>query len=205
MFQLTKLFQKQRQWVAVEIQSGKKYDERSDLYSFGIVFNEIVSRSLPFTEYKEFIQVTTEWLEFKCETCKGKCVNNPPECNIVPVQVKGHREEFKKQAIVKSILEKGLRPTIPPTCHPLFKPLIEQLWQAQPKKRPSFKAVVSYFQNVRECLRQKTAQVPPWSFCYTPNTSFTNQKGFLSNNSKLQKNKFSCSKKKWGDFLQDSN
>lgn len=37
-----------------------RYDERSDIYSFGVVVYEIMSRILPFTEFDEFLQKTEQ-------------------------------------------------------------------------------------------------------------------------------------------------
>ena len=40
------------QWMAPEILSGKKYDEKSDIYSLGIIFWEIKTGLLPFVSYR---------------------------------------------------------------------------------------------------------------------------------------------------------
>jgi len=38
------------QWMAPEVITSKKYDESSDIYSFGIMLWELVSRDVPYSE-----------------------------------------------------------------------------------------------------------------------------------------------------------
>ena len=174
------------QWVANEILAGKKYDEKSDVYSFAIVFYEIVSRNLPFTEFREYIQVMTEWVDFKCETCGFDSVcQKLPTCKFVQVKVQGNREEFKKQSIIKAITNENLRPTVPSSCNSSIIALIQQAWDPLPSKRPPMTAIVSYLKNTTEYINS-SFQNPPWSFCYKSSSSLFNQTNYLLD-SKLQK------------------
>ncbi len=40
------------QWMAPEVIKSKKYSEKADVYSFGIILWEMASRLPPFKEYK---------------------------------------------------------------------------------------------------------------------------------------------------------
>lgn len=167
--------------------SGKKYDEKSDVYSFGIVFYEIVSRNLPFTEFQQYIQIINEWTEFQCQVCpKGSC-SNLPTCKFVPVQVTGRREEFKKQLIITAITENNLRPTVPKSCPASWRNLIEQLWHPNPKQRPSFKSAVAYLKNM-PLTAETDPSSSPWNFCFKSNVFVVDHKEFLSISS-LQREK----------------
>ena len=43
------------QWMAPEVMEGQRYNEKVDVYSFGIVLTEIFSRQMPFADsYKGF-------------------------------------------------------------------------------------------------------------------------------------------------------
>ena len=172
------------QWLATEILSGKKYDETSDLYSFGIVCSEVLTRKLPFTEYKEFLQVSTEWTEFRCEKCKDSKCENTETCNFVQVTVQGRREEFKKREIIEAIISKDLRPTLPAECPPSLRHLIEKLWDSSPRKRISFKSCVACLANLLENVRNG-GESDYWRFSEMKGMSFSEERNFLRR-SKIQ-------------------
>lgn len=87
-------------WMAPEIIMGKKYTEKADVYAFGIILWEILTRAEPY-EDKEPMQIVVE------------------------------------------VVNQGLRPTIPAAYlgNP-FVPLMQDCWQADPDKRPSFPVIV---------------------------------------------------------------
>jgi serine/threonine protein kinase len=45
------------QWLSPEVLNAvnPKYDHRSDIFSFAIVFSEIMMRQLPYSNYSEFV------------------------------------------------------------------------------------------------------------------------------------------------------
>lgn len=52
------------QWVGPEVMDAinPRYDERSDVFSYGIVFSEILNRALPYSEYEEYLLKKKETL-----------------------------------------------------------------------------------------------------------------------------------------------
>eukprot|EP01106_Pelomyxa_sp_JSP_P006417 TRINITY_DN2033_c0_g2_i1.p1 TRINITY_DN2033_c0_g2~~TRINITY_DN2033_c0_g2_i1.p1 ORF type:complete len:442 (-),score=41.68 TRINITY_DN2033_c0_g2_i1:542-1867(-) len=100
------------QWVAPEAQSDicTMYDERSDIYSAGIVMNELVSRRRPFDELYTSEKYSKE--------------------------VSGKRM-LKEQTVKRAIVEEGLRPNIKSSCSPELRIWIHECWQNHPPKRPS--------------------------------------------------------------------
>jgi serine/threonine protein kinase len=86
-------------WMAPEVILGEKYTEKADVYSFGVILWEIMTRKEPY-EDKEAMQIVLE------------------------------------------VVNKGLRPKIPPhyfDC-PLV-PLMRDCWEEDPKKRPVFSII----------------------------------------------------------------
>mmetsp|Transcript_9275 Transcript_9275/g.12770 ORF Transcript_9275/g.12770 Transcript_9275/m.12770 type:complete len:732 (+) Transcript_9275:110-2305(+) len=82
-------------WSAPEILRNEKYTEKADVYSFGIVLWECISREDPYA-------------------------------GMAPFQV------------VIAVGTKGLRPTVPPHCPANWSNLMQECWQENASKRPSF-------------------------------------------------------------------
>lgn len=101
--------------------TNKYYDEKADIYSMGIVFWEVASKSDPFDEYRE----TQEY---------GKYMGKDDQQHDIWL--------FRLQEIKQAIIRQRLRPTIPPTTNNKLKELIESCWQTNPKDRPTAKQVV---------------------------------------------------------------
>ncbi|KAF1317316.1 Tkl/drk protein kinase, variant, partial [Globisporangium splendens] len=40
-------------WIAPEVMMGERYDQRADVFSFGVVFSELDSHALPYSQVKE--------------------------------------------------------------------------------------------------------------------------------------------------------
>jgi len=58
-------------WSSPELLQEKKYSEKSDIWSFGIISIEIFTRSVPFVEYKA--------LDYAMGLVSGKIVPTAPE------------------------------------------------------------------------------------------------------------------------------
>jgi len=100
------------QWIAPEVLSHYLCDHAVDIYSFGIVLNELASRKCPF--------VDDYWDRYS--TSDGLQWRSPMAC---------------REAIVN-----GLRPIIPNSCPLQFRRLIERCWSHSPSDRPSFSTIV---------------------------------------------------------------
>ena len=40
------------------------------------------------------------------------------------------------------VVQRGLRPTIPPSCHPVMAQVMQYCWQPDPNARPEFEQIV---------------------------------------------------------------
>ena len=40
------------------------------------------------------------------------------------------------------VVQRGLRPTIPPSCHPVMAQVMQYCWQSDPNVRPEFEQIV---------------------------------------------------------------
>ncbi|KAH3758484.1 leucinerich repeat kinase [Pelomyxa schiedti] len=110
------------QWLAPEvIDSSNSYDERSDIFSFGIVFYEIITRQFPYDEYAE---------------------------NDLYSIKKGNKWEWRQQSMKVAIMN-GLRPTLPDSFPiPSVTNLIKQCWLSNPSERPNTRSIVEGLRTV---------------------------------------------------------
>jgi serine/threonine protein kinase len=104
------------QWLAPEVidSQRKLYDERSDVYSFGMVCWELITGDAPFDELYHIAENVNQY---------GK---------------------LYEQRIKQEIINQHLRPTIPDECPHEFALLIRDCWKANPAHRPSFPAIVQW-------------------------------------------------------------
>lgn len=106
------------QWIAPEAIFEGIFDLRSDIYSMGIVFWEIASRSYPFDEFVYDPKYSSDG-------------------------VNGDRvlDQMKTK---RAVINVDLRPTLPPPteeCPAEFAELIKHCWEGDPGKRPEIDEV----------------------------------------------------------------
>ena len=108
------------QWMAPETlgTTGAKveYDEKADIYSYGMVLWEMLTRAFPFDEF-----ITQRELTYI----------NPAGKTV-----------FNDEEVKAAIEQRRLRPTLPEEGPEELKLLIRQCWSHSPAKRPSFEAIV---------------------------------------------------------------
>lgn len=111
------------QWLAPEIVDNENlyYDERADVYSFGIVFWEIITRGIPFDEY----------------------ATNPLYAKCVALDEQGEEVWLiRAQEVKRAIVHNGLRPTIPVSTPADIRELLLGCWKGNRDARISFDEVV---------------------------------------------------------------
>lgn len=85
----------------------RPYNQKVDVYSFGIVLWELITGSLPFH-------------------------------NMTAVQA------------AFAVVNKGVRPTIPPDCLPVLAEIMTRCWDVNPDVRPPFAEVVKMLENAEQ-------------------------------------------------------
>lgn len=112
------------QWMAPEViaSDSSGYDERSDIYSFGIVMWEIFSRGSPFLEYES----QERFMRSLGLDDKGEAIF-----------------AVRYQSIKQAVIEEELRPTIPDDTPLPVAEIIQKCWRHSPTDRPSFEVIVS--------------------------------------------------------------
>eukprot|EP00164_Ancoracysta_twista_P003560 GFYU01004753.1.p1 GENE.GFYU01004753.1~~GFYU01004753.1.p1 ORF type:complete len:479 (-),score=88.74 GFYU01004753.1:51-1487(-) len=92
-------------WMAPEVIRNEKYDEKVDVYSYGVVLWEMLTNKIPYTD-KESVQVAV------------------------------------------AVAYQGLRPKIPSSCNPKLKKLLEDCWNDDCSKRPTFEMILNFFDSL---------------------------------------------------------
>lgn len=82
-------------WMAPEVIEHAPYNEKADVFSFGILLWELLTGRVPYQE-------------------------------MTPLQA------------AVGVVQKGLRPSIPPSCPPPLAALMRACWHRSPEERPSF-------------------------------------------------------------------
>ncbi|GLI63196.1 hypothetical protein VaNZ11_006095 [Volvox africanus] len=108
-------------WMAPEVIEHKPYDEKADVFSFGIVLWELLTCKVPYTD-------------------------------MTPLQA------------AVGVVQKGLRPAIPPNCPLPVAELMGTCWTGEPAQRPSFRDLAPrlqalYLMSMDEEKRQETKPV----------------------------------------------
>ncbi|XP_031476625.1 serine/threonine-protein kinase STY13-like isoform X1 [Nymphaea colorata] len=94
-------------WMAPEMIQHRPYNQKVDVYSFGIVLWELITGSLPFH-------------------------------NMTAVQA------------AFAVVNKGVRPAIPPDCLPVLAEIMTRCWDVNPDVRPPFAEVVKMLENAEQ-------------------------------------------------------
>ena len=110
------------QWLAPEVinTEADQYDQRADIYSYGIVLWEIVTSLIPFDEYY-FDK------RFGKKIGPGESIDNY-DINVITIK--------------KAIINDHLRPSIPSHVPDRIKSIILSCWKNNPNDRPSFDFIV---------------------------------------------------------------
>ena len=124
------------QWLAPEVidPNSTSYDDRSDIYSYGIVLWEIVTAGMPFNEY-----------------------NESPEYSKHQVDIDGEVHYYgDHHAIQAAIINCDLRPTIPSNCPIVLEELMLACWETNPNDRPRFPSIITVLElHIPESVRNR--------------------------------------------------
>jgi len=138
------------QWMAPEAIDYRKpnlnYDEKSDIYSLGVVFWEITARSTPFDEFDSFVTKETKnifgFSEERIEELQngGFIISEDKKTAYI--------EKVNKHLAIEQIVDKDLRPNIPPETPQNFERLIQSCWLRDPDLRPKAEEIYDLLGNI---------------------------------------------------------
>ncbi len=117
-------------WTAPEVLRNEKYGEKADVYSYGVVLWELITREGNANTY-------TFTLVVLCVSQRS--TNDPyadPFAGMPPFQV------------VFAVATQGLRPTIPQTCPNNFARLVAQCWSENQNDRPDFSEILEALEDL---------------------------------------------------------
>lgn len=119
------------QWLAPEVISvsseSSGYDEKSDIFSLGVILWELISLKIPYDEYQ----------------------SNPKYFHK-------DLQEWKLQDIKTAIVEENLRPTIPANCPPFYADIITRCWKLDPEERISAFEITTLLEKAHPILKGLT-------------------------------------------------
>jgi serine/threonine protein kinase len=125
-------------YMAPEILQAQKYNEKVDIYSFGMILWQMVSGRPPFSSEPAAQANQQENNNNKDGQKNGDNNNNNDDDDeqLNPLQI-----------ILKASIQ-GLRPTIPSACPSPLVSIIQSCWDKDPAIRPDASFLVKFFQSV---------------------------------------------------------
>lgn len=140
------------QWLppeAICLNEKVYYNESVDIYSFGIVFYEILTRQIPFSEYTDLITTTKKQLS--CEQVNdSKLIEAIVENGWIIEGSNAYLQTFQTSTFIEKITNENLRPTIPSDIPNSIKDLIQRCWRHEPDQRPSIGQIVEVLTEMYE-------------------------------------------------------
>ncbi|GAB5575749.1 mitogen-activated protein kinase kinase kinase 20 [Prionailurus iriomotensis] len=125
-------------WMAPEVIQSLPVSETCDTYSYGVVLWEMLTREVPFKGL-EGLQVA--WLVVeKNEKRRFQNCTPPARAKLV-----AWLPDLSADFVV---VYERMRLTIPSSCPRSFAELLRQCWEADAKKRPSFKQIISILESM---------------------------------------------------------
>lgn len=126
--------------MSPEVIKGSKYNEKCDVFSWGIILWELFSRRMPHSN-----PVRADRAD-RAETNNNDETNRSTNCTTY---------SYSAMAILFSIAN-GSRPKLLRNCPKVFEDLIQACWTDKPDDRPSINEVVDkmeqYFSIVKDHL-----------------------------------------------------
>ncbi|XP_010508796.1 PREDICTED: protein kinase and PP2C-like domain-containing protein [Camelina sativa] len=143
-------------YMAPEILKKEMYTEKSDIYSFGILINELLTGVVPYTDLRAEAQVP-ELHSFNFSILLNLGESSSYD-HIVNFMLTVLEMNYTEQQLTAAIVSSGLRPALAETGLHLPKSLlflIQKCWEADPSKRPSLDNVVLELESIWEQERGK--------------------------------------------------
>lgn len=132
------------QWLAPEVLDEKNtYDQRADIFSYGVVLWEIATRKFPYDEFEQYKNSRTTTLTPE-QLHDEKFLEDMQTTGWVINRETGSAQliTYNKHKFVDLIIHEKLRPTIPNSIPRDFAELASACWQQEPDKRPLFTEVL---------------------------------------------------------------
>lgn len=121
-------------WCAPEVLKSGRYSSASDVYAFGMILWELLTRSRP---------------HFEAPGSPAYGQNHVSTPRQLGGSTSGSSASVNYVNDIKAII-KGARPVIPPATPSEMTALIQACWQHDPRKRPNFKIIIDVLTHVRD-------------------------------------------------------
>ncbi|KAJ0407985.1 hypothetical protein P43SY_000189 [Pythium insidiosum] len=142
-------------WIAPEVLLGRDYDERADIFSFGVVLSELDTEDYPYWNDRSEAAAASAADADENMNAQQLCGNEGENQSAEPVHARPARvprggPAQQQQQILKMVASGEMRPRFSDSCPPSVLSLASLCLDADPSNRPTAAMIVYELQRMQQ-------------------------------------------------------